>query len=119
MITMADDLRDHFEARLAAPSPPALERARSFLMYYVHDSDPELLKVDVKNSTAAIIDGIEAIEEIMATPQVPGTLYQIVAYEGNRMLSDDTDATAAAWLKKLTVDLREWLGEYAPPARQS
>ena len=120
MITAMDDtLRKRLEAQLSAPRPPAIERARAFLMYYVHDSDRDLLRIDAKDSPNAIVDGVEAIEELLAVPQPPGILHQMVAYEGNRMLDDATDETAAAWLKELTVQLREWLGEYAPPMRDS
>jgi hypothetical protein len=116
---MDDTLRKRFEAQLSAPSAPALERARAFLMYYVHDADRDLLKLDAKNSPSAIIDAVEALEDVLAVPQPPGTLYQMVAYEGNRMLDDETDETAAAWLRQLTLQLREWLGRDAPPVRES
>lgn len=118
---MDDKLRQMMEAKLAAPRPPALDSARRFLMSYVHDSDWELLERDVggmiKLNPNVIIDAVEAIEELLATPQPPDTLSRLVAYEANWMLDDETDTGAAAWLQDLTGRLRRWLGEHAPPQR--
>jgi hypothetical protein len=117
VIIMDDNLRKRFAERLAAPPPPPLDRARNFLTFFVHDYDPELLKFEATDSPATVSDGVAAIEELLATPPPPGTLYQIVTHEGNRMLDDETDAAAAAWLRDLTRQLRVWLGENAPPLK--
>ncbi|HEX3760130.1 MAG TPA: hypothetical protein VHW23_15545 [Kofleriaceae bacterium] len=81
--------------------------------------DPELLQLEAKQSPAEVSDGVAAIEELLDSPPAAGTLYQIVTHEGNRMLAEETDAAAAAWLRGLTRQLRIWLGEYAPPKRQA
>jgi len=107
------------EAKLAAPRPPALDTARSFLKHYVHDSDWELLERDVggmmKVNPNVIVEAVEAIEDLLATPQPPDTLSRLVAYEANWMLEDDSDTGAAAWLGELAGRLRLWLGGLAPP----
>lgn len=113
-MTMDDDRIKRFEAQLQAPRPPALERLREFLIYYVHDGDRALLKLEATQSRGAIVDAVEAIEEVLAHPSPPGALSEMVAYEGNRVLADLSDATASAWLKELAADLRQWLGECAP-----
>lgn len=119
MTTMDDDRTKRFEAQLRAPRPPALERLREFLIYYVHDSDRDLLRLEATQRPGAIVDAVEAIEEVLAQPPVPGTLSEMVAYEGNRVLADLSDATASAWLGELAADLRKWLGEYAPAPRDA
>jgi len=116
---MDDDLQRRLRARLAAPRAPALERVRSFLLYYVHDSDRELLERDLRGlmkvNASPIIDAVEAIEEVIARPQMPGIIFGIVSHEGNQMLDDETDDAAARWLRDLALQLRAILGEYAPP----
>lgn len=114
MTTVDDDRMKRFEAQLRAPQPPALERLREFLLYYVHDGDRDLLKLEATQRPGPIVDAVEAIDDVLAHPPPPGTLSEMVAYEGNRVLADLSDATASAWLMELAADLRQWLGEYAP-----
>jgi hypothetical protein len=82
----------------------------------------ETLELDVRGmlkiNPGNVIDAVEAIEELLAVPQEPGTLHDLVLYDGNRMLAEETDAAAAAWLRQLTQQLRTWLGEHAPPDRR-
>jgi hypothetical protein len=115
MTTMNDEVRRRMEAMLRAPKPPPLEVARKYLAFHVYDADFEDLKRDVPRSPAIVMDAIEAIEALLATPQEPGVLHALVLNDANRTLADDTDATAAVWLRKLADHLRECLGEYAPP----
>jgi hypothetical protein len=121
MSNMNDDLRQRLEATLRAPKPSALEVARTYLAHHLHDADRETLELDVRGmlkiNPGSVIDAVESIEELLAAPQDPGTLHELVLYDGNRMLSDDTDATAAAWLRQLADQLRVWLGENAPPPK--
>lgn len=123
MSNMNDDLRMRLEAKLRAPKASALEIARAYLDHHVHDADRKTLELDVRGmlkiNPGSVIDAVEAIEELLAVPQEPGTLHALVLDDANRMLDDDTDATAAAWLRQLVDQLREWLGDYAPPPRQS
>jgi hypothetical protein len=116
---MDDDLRRRLNERLTAPPAAALERARSFLLYHVHDSDRELLGRDLRGlmkvNASPIIDAVEAIEEVITVPQAPGTLFTLVSHEGNQMLDEETDEAAAAWLQDLVLQLRQLLGDYAPP----
>lgn len=113
MANMDDQLRKRLEARLNAPPPPAIERLRTFLASYVASGDREMLKSAAKTRPGSILDGAEAIEEVLQGPLEPGSLYHIVSYDGNRRLAQQTDEAAAAWLAQLAADLREWLGE--PP----
>ena len=123
MSIMNDDLRMRLEAKLHAPKGSALEVARAYLAHHVHDADRKTLELDVRGmlklNPGSVIDAVEAIEELLAVAQEPGTLHALVLNDANRMLGDDTDATAAAWLRRLADQLREWLGEYAPPPRQT
>jgi hypothetical protein len=116
---MDDDLHRRLKERLAAPRAPALERVRSFLLYHVHDSDPELLDRDLRGlmkvNASPIIDAVQAIEELIAQPQLPGAILRAVSHEGNQMLDEETDEAATKWLRELALQLRQILGEYAPP----
>lgn len=115
---MDEDREKRLRERLTAPRPPALERARTFLRYYVHDSDPELLERDVRSmikvNPRTIVDALEAFDELLTTPQPQGSLSEIVAYEGNQMLDDESDVAAIAWIARLAEQLRRWLRAYAP-----
>ena len=119
MTAMDDDRIKRFEAQLTAPTPAALDRLREFLLYYIHDGDRDLLRLEAAQDPGPMIDAVEAIEEVLAQPQAPGMLSEIVMYEGNRMLADQSDATASSWLKQLAADLREWLGDLAPTRREN
>jgi hypothetical protein len=114
---MDDQLRKRLEERLAEPPMAALDRARQFLTFFVHDYDPGLLLLEAQGSPAVVSDGVSAIEELLENLPPPGTLHQIVTHEGNRMLDEETDAAAVVWLRQLTQQLRTWLGENAPPYR--
>lgn len=120
MTHVDDSLRQRLEEQIRAPRPAALEVVRTYLSYHVHDADWQILELDVramsKVNPAAIVDVIEAIEELLASSPEPGTLLELVSYDGNRMLDEDTDDAAAAWLTDLASQLRTWLGDYAPPA---
>lgn len=72
-----------------------------------------MLKSAAKTHPGSILEGAEAIDEVLQTPPEAGSLYQLVAYDGNRRLPEQTDEAAAAWLAELATDLRGWLGE--PP----
>jgi hypothetical protein len=115
---MDEKLAKMLEDRLAAAAPPPIERARDFLRHYVHDSDRELLELDIRGmlkvNPTVIIDAVEAIEAVLGLEHPSGTLYQLAAFDGNRMLEDESDAGAAAFLQSLCGDLRRWLGNLAP-----
>jgi hypothetical protein len=119
MTEMDDDLRKQLEDRLNTPQSPALERVRRFLSHYVHDADLELVERIVRGvikvNPPFVADAVQAIEELLAAPQGSGALYEVVTYDGNQMLDDETDESAAAWLKELAGHVRRWLGEHAPP----
>lgn len=115
---MDEERLKQLKAKLEMPPPPALDRLREFLWAYVNDGDRDLLKLEARQRPAPIVDAVEAIEEVLAEQHPPGTLAHLVAYEGNRVLADQTDATAIAWFQELAADLRQWLGEYAPHPRQ-
>ena len=72
-----------------------------------------MLMSAAKTHPGSILDGAEAIEEVLQNPQEPGSLYHLVTYDGNRRLNEQTDEAAAAWLAQLAAELRKWLGE--PP----
>jgi hypothetical protein len=120
MTHVDDSLRQRLEEQMQAPRPAALEVVRTYLSYHVHDSDWHILELDVRSMSkvnpAAIVDVIEAIEELLTSSPEPGTLFELVSFDGNRMLDQESDDAAAAWLADLASRLRAWLGACAPPA---
>jgi hypothetical protein len=120
MIHVDDSLRQRLEEQMREPRPGALEVVRDYLSYHVHDSDWQILELDVRGMSkvnpAAIVDVIDAIEELLASSPESGTLLELVSYDGNRMLDEESDDAAAAWLTNLASRLRTWLGDCAPPA---
>lgn len=59
----------------------------------------------------SIESGIDAIDELLASPQPPGLLAELVALDANRALRDPSDAGARTWLEALVADVRRWLEE--------
>jgi hypothetical protein len=102
---------EEMRAHLAQRSQ-GLSAAREFLQTYVHDASRADLERVVRHMMAVnpytIETGIEGISEILATPQAPGVLSDLVARDANRALDDASDDGARAWLDKLLADLRRW-----------
>lgn len=73
----------------------------------------------MKVNATPIVDAVEAIEQVIAVPQAPGTILGMVAHEGNQMLDEESDEAAVSWLKDMTLQLRRVLGAFAPLQRES
>lgn len=54
---------------------------------------------------------IAAIEKVLAEPQSPGTLANLIAWEGNWVLADPSDAGAATFLSELAEHMRAVVAE--------
>jgi len=91
-----------------------MDAVRDFLQSYVYDADMDNVQGIVKHMMSVnprtIIDGVEGIEEILASPLEPGTLARLVAEDANRGLDDPSDEGARAWLQDLANRVRAWMG---------
>lgn len=102
-------------AQLAAQ--PALDTARDFLGGFVSDAGSlEEVRSDLaqlaQTNTRAHRRYLTALETVLAEPQPPGTLLQLVAGYGNWSLDHDpTDSGAAVFLADLVTMLRSIIDE--------
>lgn len=100
---------------------PALETARGFLGTVVGDAGSlDELRADLtrlaQTDTRSHHRYLDALETVLAEPQPPGTLRQLVEGYGNWSLDDDpTDAAATAFLTGLTRMLRTVIAEAEHP----
>jgi hypothetical protein len=99
--------------------PLKLEAARRFLRLYLFDSDLVELERTVRADklTPAIVDGLVALEDVLATDAPEHTLLALVEGDANWPLDDATDAGARRFLDELVRSLRAWLGPKAPERR--
>lgn len=111
--------------RAALRSPPQVDPVRDtrrFLRTFVADaiSEEEALRnvAGLASTNArAVVEGLTAMEALLADPPRDGTLSAIVAEDANIDLDDPGDAGAATWLAGLAASVREILGGHAPPPR--
>jgi len=100
---------------LTTESTP-LEAAGRFLDVFVRNADgmAEVQEQIRRTSAVTAIDGLVAIELVLARPQPTGTYAELVRRAVWR-LEDPSDRGAKAWLGELASLVRERLGEHAPP----
>jgi hypothetical protein len=112
------DLPEPLRARMAqldAMSP--LESIREFLGGYVADAESlDEIRTDLRrlarSTTRSVYRYSAAFQAFLANPPAePGTLARLVAWEGNWVLDDPTDAGAAAFLRSLADLLRGVIDE--------
>jgi hypothetical protein len=100
---------------------PALETARDFLSGIVSDAGSlDEVRADLARSartnTRAHRRYLSALEAVLAEPQPPGTLTELVEGYGNWSLDHDpTDAGATAFLAQLVQMLRAVIAEAGQP----
>lgn len=99
-------------ARANQPPPPAIDQVREFLGSYVADSvgldevREHLVRLAQINRRT-VERKAEAIEALLGTPQLQGTLSWMVAVDGNWVLDDETsDAAAETWLRDVAALIR-------------
>lgn len=115
---MDDNLREQLKEKMNRTLPP-LDAARAFLQSYAYDA-PSMddIRDDVERqcqvNPRTAIDGLLALEAILAASQEPLALAKLVEQDANRSLDEYTDEAAAAWLRRLATGLRSWLGDLAP-----
>jgi hypothetical protein len=95
---------------------PPLEKVRDFLGFYVNDTDSlDEVRASLRMTAASRTWGLKldmrALDAVLAEPQQPGVLSELVAWEANKGLDDPSDEGAAAYLRQLADMLREVLEE--------
>lgn len=111
-------LPEPLRARMAElDARSALDTVRDFLSSDLADAGSlDGLRADLRRvaqtSTLSIRQDLAALEALLAGPPLePGALTRLVAWEGNWVLDDLTDAGAAAFLRSLADLLREVIDE--------
>ncbi|MEC3913303.1 hypothetical protein [Nocardia sp. CDC160] len=113
------EIPEQLRAHMNRPLPPVIDQVRQFLLGFVADCEGlDELRKDLtriaRQSQRGVRREVEAIEALLAAPQPPGTLSNLVAWYGNWVLDDQTsDAEAEAWLRDLAVLIREVLADNA------
>lgn len=78
-------------------------------------SDDEVrdeLGMTARHSTLSLHQALEALDELLANEQPPGTLLDLVVWDGGRALDDvQTDGNAAVYLRQLAGWVREAVAE--------
>jgi hypothetical protein len=100
---------------------PAIDVVRDFLGYKVADAESlDEIRADLRQtaqvSTRKLRRELAAFEAVLADPPpTPGALARMVAWEGNWVLDDPSDAAAVRFLDDLAQMLREVLDEAGDP----
>jgi hypothetical protein len=96
---------------------PAIDVVRDFLGFKVADAeDLNEIRADLRQSallsTRKLRRELAAFDAVLADPPTaPGALARMVAWEGNWVLDDPSDAGAARFLAELAQMLRDVLDE--------
>jgi hypothetical protein len=107
------DLPEHMRVHMAKlEARPPLETVREFLLGHVADAETfgeirARLERIARRSTSMHRRTLHAFEIVLGTDWPPGTLAQLVGWDGNWSLDDPTDAGAAQFLRDLAQMLRE------------
>lgn len=114
------ELPEPLQARMREQnSQPAIDVVRNFLGFKVADAESlEEIRSDLQQtaqySTRKLKQELAALESVLADPPPePGALARLVAWDGNWVLNDPSDAAAATFLRELTQILREVLNSDA------
>jgi hypothetical protein len=91
---------------------PLLEKVRDFLGGMIGDMGSvdevrSLLETVAASGTFGLKRDLRALDELLASPQPPGVLSELVAWEANWVLDDPSDEGAAAFLREIADMLRE------------
>ena len=114
MSELPEPLRARMREQNAAP---VIDVVRDFLGFKVADAESlDEIRADLRQtaqvSTRKLQRELAALETVLADPPpVPGALARMVAWEGNWVLADSSDAAAAAFLRQLAQMLRDAVDE--------
>jgi hypothetical protein len=91
---------------------PLLEKVRDFLGGMIGDMGSvdevrSLLETVAASGTFGLKRDLRALDELLASPQPPDVLSELVAWEANWVLDDPSDEGAAAFLRESADMLRE------------
>jgi len=104
-----DELTNKMRAALRLPT--GLPAAREFLQNY-HNGSPVHFEKIVRHmwtvSPAVIAAGLAGLEQVLAEPQAPGVLAELVAVDANTSLDEYSDDAARAWLEELVTAVKRW-----------
>ncbi len=108
-------IRDKLLARMNQSLPP-LEAARKFLGIYFCDIDGiqeayDQIRQMSQRNTRSVIEGIKGIEALLNEPLEENVLSNLVAWEANYALDDQSDAGARAWLEDVVKNTKQILEE--------
>ena len=111
---MSEDIREILRRKLNEPPGPPVEEVSNFLLGYFGDADSYTEARDGIARTVAynprtVVRALAALETLLAEPQAPGILAELVAWSANWPLEDPSDAGARAWLEDVTQTIREVL----------
>lgn len=95
---------------------PLLEKVRDFVGYFVNDMETlDEIRRGMEQVAASGTWGLKrdlaALDEFLAAPQPPGVLSQLVAWDANWVLDDESDEAAGEFLRQITEVLREVIAE--------
>jgi hypothetical protein len=98
---------------------PPLEQVRRFVHFNFSDADGlDEVRADLARQAAVnpdpLLRALGAIEAVLGDPPPEGELARLVAWDGNWVLDDPSDAGAACWLREVAELVRGVLAE-APP----
>ena len=115
-------LPEHMRRRITElESRPTAVKVRDFLGGHIADAvNLNEVRADLREIAMSGTYGLErdlrAMEEFLAESHPPGLLSQIVAWDANWVLDDESDdEAAAAFLRGLADMLREVIEEFRPP----
>ena len=106
--------REQLEGHLGRPTD-AMAVTRAFLRSRFADAESlDEVRRDIAQSAVSdsrrLITVLQVIEDLLRTPpEPPGTLLQLVAWDANWSVEDETDAGAAGFLAELADILRQAL----------
>ena len=113
-------LDDYYVAEISAPVSLHV-KAMISLLHCIADVDSideakSLFSRWATKNTEWLIEGLNGIEMTLANPpEGDGNLANIVAWEANWVLEDETDEGAKKWLREIAEIIRKSLGEKVPP----
>jgi hypothetical protein len=118
------DMPEILKAKLNAPLGLPLEAARQFLRRYWGDEGIlDAIRVDMEDTIAfnpkPVVQGLQAIEGLLADPPSDGTLLDLVLWDANHPLDDPSAESAKQWLGEMAEFVRDVLGDKQPPRQIS
>lgn len=75
------------------------------------------IKRKAYNNSKYLIDGLEAVENLLQETAYKGFFADLIEHEANLILEDRTDENAKKWLRELADTIRQILDNKAPPKR--